>query len=152
MSVSRLRTVASASAATTAVLSFATISFGVPLGTHSPCQNENVDPRHTKLLAGRNVRCRKPAALCQHSIGLDLTAEHVRQRTRRLVEHQVDMTGDFVLNGGAATSIGHELEASAGRALEIDAAHLGRAAGPAGCGRCPTGDFPEPRDQSPVIV
>jgi hypothetical protein len=44
MSVSRLRTVGSASAATTAVLSFTTISFGVPLGTHSPCQNEMLIP------------------------------------------------------------------------------------------------------------
>src|SRR5262245_38430562 len=29
---------------TTAALSFATISFGVPLGTHSPCQNEMLIP------------------------------------------------------------------------------------------------------------
>src|SRR5207248_8596348 len=44
MSVSRLRTVASASAAATAALSLFTTSCGVPVGTHKPCQNEMLTP------------------------------------------------------------------------------------------------------------
>ena len=39
-----LRTVSSASAATTAALSLFTISCGVPVGTHKPCQNEMLMP------------------------------------------------------------------------------------------------------------
>ena len=53
MSVSRLRTVASASASTTAALSFATISFGVSLGTHSPCQNEMLIPGTPKEIVAK---------------------------------------------------------------------------------------------------
>src|SRR5262249_329730 len=79
-------------------------------------------------------------------------AEHVGQRTRRLVEHEVDMASDFVLNGGAAASIRHELEAGPGRALKIDAAHLGRTAGADGCGRCFVGVCLEPGDQLLEVV
>src|SRR5262249_46012452 len=57
-------------------------------------------------------------------------------RACRLVEHQVDMAGDLVLDGGAAASIGHELEASAGRTLKIDGTDLGRTTGSDSCSRC----------------
>src|SRR5262245_23847871 len=62
------------------------------------------------------------------------------------------MASDFVLNGRAAASIGHELEACAGRALKKDAAHMSRAAGPDGCGCCLIVICLEPSDQFLEVV
>ena len=79
-------------------------------------------------------------------------AEHVGERARSLVEHQVDVAGDLVLDRGAAAAIRHELETGVGRALEIDATHMRRAAGADGCGRRLVGVGLEPGDQRLEIV
>src|SRR5215475_3385020 len=146
MSVSRLLTVASESASTTAALSFMTIALGVPLGTHRPCQNEMLIPgKPSSSLVGISGAANQ--RVLANTVGLDLVTEHVGQRTCRLVEHQVDMAGDLVLDRRTATSIGHELEAGVGRALKIDATHLGRTAGSDGCSRCLVRICLEPGDQ-----
>jgi hypothetical protein len=62
------------------------------------------------------------------------------------------VAGDLVLDGGAAAAVGHELEAGAGRALEIDRAHMTRAAGSDGRAGCLVGICLEPGDQFVEVV
>ena len=88
------------------------MSFGVPLGTHRRVPEGDIEARQPGLVDGRDVGRGGQAALGGDRIGLDLAAAHLRQRDRRLVEHQVDLPGDQVLHGRAGAAIRHELEAA----------------------------------------
>src|SRR5207248_11261561 len=62
-------------------------------------------------------------------ISLDRTGTDLRQRIRRCVDHEVDLTGDQILHGGAeAAAIGDEPELGGGRLSEEQAADGRRSA------------------------
>ena len=86
------------------------MSFGVSLGTHSACQIEMWKPgtpaSSTVGMSGADGR----RLAVGDRIGLDRAGAHLRQRVRRLVDHDVDLPGDQVLHRRPGAAIGHELK------------------------------------------
>ena len=68
------------------------------LGHPQPVPDRHVQARHAGLVDRRDVGRRRQPRLGRHRIGLDLAVAHLRQRVRRLVEHQVDLAGDQILH------------------------------------------------------
>ena len=99
------------------------------------------------LIQRRNIGGRGEPGFGGDAIRLDLTAAHLRQRARHLVEHDVDLPGNQVLQHLGRAAIRHELEAGADRILEIDGGEVRRAAGAGRSDRHLVGFRLEPDDQ-----
>src|SRR6266849_6323790 len=115
MSASRLRTVASARLSTTAPLSLSMISVGVSFGTHIPLQMGKY----------------KPVNPASSTVGMSGAAlAKLRQRTRQLVEYEIDLPRNQGLHRWSGAAIGDELNMGAGKVLEQDAAEMGGSSDP----------------------
>ena len=129
MSASRFCTAGSASASSTAALSFAMISFGVPLGAHIACQIETWKPGSpaSSVVGMSGAEARRVAG---HRVGAHAAALCDRERARGLVDDHVELAGEHVLQRGRRAAERHELEFVAGDGLERQAAICGGLARP----------------------
>ena len=90
--------------------------------------NRDVEARQANLIDGRDIwRNCKPRAR-RHREGLYQLVAHLRQRIRRLVEHNLDLPSDQVLHRWTGPPVGHEKELGVAEILEIDAADMRGAA------------------------
>src|SRR5262245_20585137 len=80
----------------------------------------NIEALRSPLVDGRNVGRPKPAGFGHDRQRLDLAATHIRERVRRHVAHDVDLSGHQVLDRGGAAAIGRELKVGSGVVLNVD--------------------------------
>ena len=84
----------------------------------------SVKARQTGLIDRRNVRRECQADFRRDGKGLGLAAAHLRQRTGRVVNDEVKVTGHQRLHCGCCAPVRDELELGACGALEKHTAHV----------------------------
>src|SRR5439155_15301437 len=95
----------------------------------------DVKPAQASLVHRRNLRCRGQACLGSHGIGSDLSTAYPRERVRRLVEHEVDLTRHQVLYCRCGAAIRYEQQLGPDNVLEVDAPYMRCAADTGGSDR-----------------
>src|SRR5262249_5052308 len=74
--------------------------FGYP----KPLPDRNIKSREPRLVHRRNVRCGCQPGLTPNTIGSDFASTYVRQRIRRLVDHEVKLPSQHILHCGRDTA------------------------------------------------
>ena len=111
-----------------------------------------VKPGQPRLVHRRDIRCGREAAARRDGKGLDLAGAHVRQRIGRIVDDEIDLTGQQILHRRGGAAVRHEQKPGTRGLLEKYAADMLRTAR-AGC---PLGRLLrvclEPGDEAPQVI
>ena len=94
----------------------------------------DMEARQAGFVHSRDLRRRRHSLVGRDRVSPDRAALHMPHGIRGLIDHQVDLSGDEILQRRSRAAVGNELKLGADRILEIDAGKVRTGADPGGAG------------------